>query len=185
MSRFLGGFTPLARASGGCKLSGLLIASQLSPSAMSLRIPRPKFPLWWLVVVVALAALTIFALMPVRPGIVELKVGKGPEVVAGDEVEVHYVGRLGGTRLSDWLGTGKEFDSSRSRNAPATFKIGAGQLIRGWDIGMIGLKAGGVRKLIIPSSEAYGSKGIPPMIPPNATLIFEVEVLKILPKPGK
>ena len=152
---------------------------------MSLRIPRPKFRLWWLIVVVALAGLTIFAMMPVRPRIVELKVGKGPAIVAGDTVEVHYVGRLGGTQLSDWLGAGKEFDSSRRRNAPMTLKIGAGQLIRGWDIGMIGLKAGGVRKLVIPSAEAYGSKGAPPLIPPNATLIYEVELLKILPEPGK
>lgn len=152
---------------------------------MPLRIPRPKFRIWWLLALVALSALTILALMPVRPGYVDVKEGTGPGVESGDEVEVHYVGRLGGSRLSDWLNSGKEFDSSRSRNAPITIKIGAGQVIRGWDLGMKGVKAGGIRKLVIPSSEAYGSKGMPPVIPPNATLIFEVEVLKILPKPGQ
>jgi FKBP-type peptidyl-prolyl cis-trans isomerase len=149
---------------------------------MSLRIPRPKFPLWWLVVLVAISALTIFALMPVRPGIVDLKEGAGLSLQAGDDVEVHYVGRLGGSKLSYWLNWGKEFDSSRGRNAPITFTVGGGQLIRGWELGMIGVKAGGLRKLVIPSSEGYGSKGMPPMIPPNSTLIFEIEVLKVLPK---
>jgi FKBP-type peptidyl-prolyl cis-trans isomerase len=106
-------------------------------------------------------------------------------VAAGDTVDVHYVGRLGGTQLSDWLSLAKEFDSSRGRDVPFTFLVGASQVIRGWDLGMVGVKAGGVRKLVIPSTDAYGSKGVPPVVPPNSTLIFEVEVLKIHPKPGK
>ena len=85
---------------------------------MSLRIPRPRFRLGWLCIVVALAALMLFAMMPVRPGIVDRKVGTGPAIEAGDTVEVHYVGRLGGTRLSDWLGAGKEFDSSQGPECP-------------------------------------------------------------------
>src|SRR5262245_2388287 len=152
---------------------------------MPLRIPRPRFRLRLLIALVAFVALAIFAMMPVPPGFVDLKEGAGPAVAAGDTVDVHYVGRLGGTRLSDWLRLGKEFDSSRGRKAPFTFPVGASQVIRGWDRGMIGVKAGGIRKLVIASPEAYGSKGVPPVIPPNATLIFEVEVLKIHAKPGK
>jgi FKBP-type peptidyl-prolyl cis-trans isomerase len=105
-------------------------------------------------------------------------------VAAGDTVDVHYIGWLGGTQFSGWLGLGKEFDSSRGRNAPFTFRVGASQVIRGWDRGMVGVKAGGVRRLVIPSTEAYGSKGVPPVVPPNSTLIFEVEVLKIHAKRG-
>ena len=152
---------------------------------MPLRIARPRFRLWLLIALVAFAALAIFAMTPVRPGFVDLKEGAGPAAADGDTVDVHYVGRLGGTRLSDWLGLGKEFDRSRGRNAPFTFRVGAGQVIRGWDLGMVGVKAGAVRKLVIPSTEAYGSQGVPPVIPPNSTLIFEVEVLDIHPKPGK
>ena len=152
---------------------------------MPLRVPRPQVRLWLLIALVAFAALAIFAMMPVRPGFVDLKEGTGPAVAAGDTVDVHYVGRLGGTQLSDWLGLGKEFDSSRGRNAPFTFPVGASQVIRGWDLGMVGVKAGGIRKLVIPSAEAYGSKGVPPVIPPSSTLIFEVEVLEIHAKPGK
>jgi FKBP-type peptidyl-prolyl cis-trans isomerase FkpA len=152
---------------------------------MPLRIPRPRFRLWWLIALVAAAALAIFALMPVRPGFVDLKEGAGPAVAAGDTVDVHYVGRLGGTRLSDWLKLGKEFDSSRGRNAPFTFPAGGGLVIRGWDLGVLGMKAGGVRKLVIPPAAAYGEKGMPPVIPPNSTLIFEVEMLGVRPKPGR
>ncbi len=112
---------------------------------MPLRFPRPSFRLWWLIVLVAVAAFTIFSLMPVRPGVVDIKEGTGPAVAWGDTVEVHYVGRLGGTQISDWLNAGKEFDNARTRSAPFAVKIGAGQLIRGWEIGMIGLKVGGVR----------------------------------------
>ena len=152
---------------------------------MPLRIPRPRFRLWWLMALVAVAALVVFGLMPVRPGLVDVRQGGGPAVAEGDAVEVHYVGRLGGTRLSDWLGLGKEFASSKRRGVPFTFTTGGGQVIRGWDRGVVGMKAGGVRKLVIPPAEAYGELGAPPIIPPDSTLIFEVELLKIIPKPGK
>jgi FKBP-type peptidyl-prolyl cis-trans isomerase len=138
-----------------------------------------------LIALVGLAAVAIFALMPSQPGFVDVKVGAGPAAVAGDTLDVHYVGRLGGTRLSDWLRLGKEFDNSRVRNVPFTFPVGQGQVIRGWDLGMLGMRAGGVRKIVIPPAYAYGAKGVPPVIPPNSTLIFEVELLRILPKPGQ
>jgi peptidylprolyl isomerase len=151
---------------------------------MPLRIPRLRFRIWGLIVLVAFAALAIFALMPSRPGFVDIKMGTGPAVAAGDTLSVHYVGRVGGARLSDWLGLGKVFDSSRTPNVPFTFPVGAGQVIRGWDLGMVGMKAGGVRRLVIGPADGYGASGIPGVIPRNSTLIFEVELLKILPKPA-
>lgn len=101
---------------------------------------------------------------------VELAPGKGAEAKAGDKVAVHYVGTL-----TD----GKEFDSSRKRGQPFEFTLGRGQVIRGWDEGVAGMKPGGKRKLTIPSSLGYGERGAPPVIPPNATLVFEVELLEI------
>lgn len=100
----------------------------------------------------------------------ELKAGDGPEAKAGDRVVVHYVGTL-----TD----GKKFDSSRDRGEGFTFALGAGQVIKGWDRGVAGMKVGGLRKLTIPSDLAYGARGFPPVIPPNATLVFEVELLGI------
>lgn len=100
---------------------------------------------------------------------VELKIGDGKTAKAGDRVLVHYVGTLQ---------SGKKFDSSRDRNEPFSFKLGAGDVIKGWDEGVAGIKEGGKRKLIIPSHLGYGPQGSGP-IPPNATLIFEVELLKV------
>jgi len=99
-----------------------------------------------------------------------LREGKGEKVKSGDSVSVNYIGRLE---------DGAEFDSSFDRGVPFNFKIGAGQVIKGWDIGVLGMKIGEKRKLIIPPDLAYGTRGIPGAIPPNATLIFEVELLKI------
>ncbi len=95
--------------------------------------------------------------------------GTGAEAVAGKTVSVHYVGVL-----SD----GRKFDSSRDRGVPFTFALGAGQVIKGWDEGVIGMKVGGKRVLVIPPDLAYGAAGVGP-IPPNATLIFEVELLGV------
>jgi peptidylprolyl isomerase len=97
-------------------------------------------------------------------------VGTGAAPQKGSNVSVHYVGTL-----TD----GKKFDSSRDRNQPLGFKIGVGQVIRGWDEGIMTMKVGGKRKLIIPPSLAYGEAGIPGVIPPNSTLIFEVELLAV------
>jgi FKBP-type peptidyl-prolyl cis-trans isomerase len=108
-----------------------------------------------------------------RMGMVTLTPGNGPVAKAGDRVSVHYVGTL-----TD----GKKFDSSRDRNAPFQFVLGQGQVIKGWDEGVAGMKVGEKRKLTIPPAMAYGPQGRPPVIPPNATLLFEVELLGINPK---
>ncbi len=100
----------------------------------------------------------------------DVKVGTGDEAVAGRPVTVHYVGTL-----TD----GKKFDSSRDRNQGFTFALGAGQVIRGWDEGVAGMKVGGMRRLTIPPELGYGPMGYPPVIPPNSTLIFEVELLSV------
>jgi peptidylprolyl isomerase/FKBP-type peptidyl-prolyl cis-trans isomerase FkpA len=100
----------------------------------------------------------------------DLKEGTGPAAKSGDWIEVHYIGTFP---------DGKKFDSSYERNEPYPFRLGREQVIKGWDEGLVGMKAGGKRKLTIPPNLAYGSKGYPPNIPPNATLIFEVEMLSI------
>ena len=101
----------------------------------------------------------------------DLKRGRGREVKRGDDVQVHYVG----TFLD-----GKQFDSSRDRKRPFEFTLGAGQVIQGWDKGISGMREGGIRLLTIPPELAYGNKGAGNIIPPHATLLFEVELLKIL-----
>ncbi|GJE76349.1 MULTISPECIES: FKBP-type peptidyl-prolyl cis-trans isomerase [Methylorubrum] len=100
-------------------------------------------------------------------------VGTGPEPQTGQQVTVHYTGWLdaGGGKQ------GKKFDSSRDRGQPFSFKIGAGQVIRGWDEGVATMKAGGRRILTIPPELGYGARGAGGVIPPNATLIFDVELI--------
>src|SRR5512135_2752756 len=104
---------------------------------------------------------------------VDRKAGTGDVAVNGASVTVHYTGWL-------WVNgqRQKQFDSSRG-GSPFTFKLGAGEVIEGWDEGIAGMKVGGVRELIIPPGKAYGAKGAPPDIPPNATLCFEVELLNV------
>lgn len=101
---------------------------------------------------------------------VELKEGTGDAAKSGDTVSVHYTG---------WLKDGTKFDSSLDRKQPFDFPLGKGRVIKGWDEGVAGMKPGGKRKLIIPAELAYGKRGAPPVIPPDAELTFEVELLKI------
>lgn len=100
----------------------------------------------------------------------DLVVGTGEEAVVGKNISVHYTGTL-----TD----GTKFDSSKDRNMPFEFTLGVGQVIQGWDQGFKGMKVGGKRKLTIPASMGYGSQGAGGVIPPNATLIFEVELLDV------
>ena len=101
---------------------------------------------------------------------VELKKGEGSAAKEGDVVEVHYTGSLK---------DGKVFDSTLDRNQPFTFDLGTGKVIKGFDEGIAGMKVGGKRKLIIPAKLAYGERGAGNLVPPNAELTFEVELLKI------
>ena len=101
---------------------------------------------------------------------IDLKVCDGAEATEGSTVSVHYTG---------WLTDGTKFDSSVDRGQPFSFRLGAQQVIRGWDEGVKGMKVGGKRKLTIPSALAYGDAGRPPVIPEKATLVFDVELLSV------
>lgn len=100
----------------------------------------------------------------------DLQIGTGAEAKAGKSVSVHYTGTLT---------NGKKFDSSRDRNRPFDFQLGAGMVIQGWDQGVAGMKVGGRRKLTIPPELGYGAGGYPPVIPPNSTLIFDIELIEV------
>jgi len=100
----------------------------------------------------------------------DVVVGDGAVAAAGQSVTVHYTG---------WLTDGRKFDSSKDRNDPFVFPLGRGQVIRGWDEGVQGMKVGGKRKLTIPPELGYGARGAGGVIPPNATLVFEVELLGV------
>ncbi|MDP1824588.1 MAG: FKBP-type peptidyl-prolyl cis-trans isomerase [Archangium sp.] len=106
--------------------------------------------------------------MPLQ--IEDLQVGTGAEATPGKSVAVHYTGTLT---------NGKKFDSSRDRNATFDFQLGAGMVIKGWDQGVAGMKVGGRRKLTVPPELGYGAGGYPPVIPPNSTLIFDIELIEV------
>ncbi|MDO8805043.1 MAG: FKBP-type peptidyl-prolyl cis-trans isomerase [Elusimicrobiota bacterium] len=101
---------------------------------------------------------------------VDVEVGEGPAAVSGKDVTVHYTGTFP---------DGKKFDSSVDRNEPFAFKLGAGQVIKGWDEGVSGMRIGGKRKLFIPPALGYGKRGAGSVIPPDADLCFEVELLGV------
>jgi FKBP-type peptidyl-prolyl cis-trans isomerase len=101
---------------------------------------------------------------------IDVKEGTGAAAKAGDTVSVHYTG---------WLVEGKKFDSSVDRGQPFSFPLGGGRVIKGWDEGVAGMKVTGIRKLIIPSDLGYGARGAGSAIPPDATLIFEVQLLEV------
>jgi FKBP-type peptidyl-prolyl cis-trans isomerase FkpA len=105
------------------------------------------------------------------------KVGTGAEAKSGRQVTVHYTGWLYDAKAADKHG--KKFDSSKDHGEPFSFKLGGGQVIRGWDQGVAGMKVGGTRTLIIPSELGYGQRGAGGAIPPNATLLFDVELLEV------
>lgn len=100
--------------------------------------------------------------------------GNGPTPNDGQIVVVHFVG---------WLDDGTKFDSTRDRGKPFGFPLGSGQVIRGWDEGVRGMRVGGKRRLVVPPALGYGEKGVPPIVPPNARLIFDIELVKVLDKP--
>ena len=131
---------------------------------------RLRLTLGGMLLLVALIAVGIAVMRPRGTRIVDVKVGSGPAAKAGDTVSVHYVGRLV---------DGTTFDSSKPRGQPFEFVVDRGMVIKGWDLGLVGMRLGGVRRLVIPPEESYGASGAPPAIPPDATLLFEVELLKI------
>jgi len=96
--------------------------------------------------------------------------GTGDEARTGQRVTVHYTG---------WLTDGQKFDSSRDSGRPFVFQLGQGDVIQGWDTGVAGMRTGGTRRLIVPPSLGYGARGYPPVIPQNATLVFDVELLRV------
>lgn len=104
----------------------------------------------------------------------DVVVGKGAEAIQGSNISVHYTGTLE---------DGTKFDSSRDRGTPFEFRLGVGQVIQGWDQGVLGMREGGKRKLVIPSELGYGASGAGASIPPNATLLFDVELVDVVPLP--
>jgi FKBP-type peptidyl-prolyl cis-trans isomerase FkpA len=107
----------------------------------------------------------------------DITVGSGAEAVAGKRVRVHYTGWLYDPTAPN--NRGKKFDSSKDRGVPFSFGLGGGEVIRGWDEGVQGMKVGGTRVLTIPPEMGYGARGAGGVIPPNATLVFEVELLAV------
>ena len=108
---------------------------------------------------------------------IDVKTGTGKEATPGKMVRVHYTGWLFDKSAAD--NKGKKFDNSRDRPGNFTFPLGAGRVIKGWDQGVQGMKVGGQRTLIIPSSMGYGARGAGSIIPPNATLVFDVELMEV------
>jgi FKBP-type peptidyl-prolyl cis-trans isomerase len=102
---------------------------------------------------------------------VDITVGQGATPHDGQTAVMHFTG---------WLADGTQFDSSRDRHTPFGFQLGSGQVVRGWDEGIRGMRVGGIRRLVVPPDLAYGAAGVPGIVPPNATLTFDVELLRII-----
>ena len=109
--------------------------------------------------------------------VTDTKIGTGATATAGKEVTVHYTGWLYDEKAADHHG--KKFDSSRDRDEPFAFRLGAGMVIRGWEEGVVDMNIGGTRTLIIPPDLGYGARGAGGVIPPNAVLVFDVELLDV------
>jgi peptidylprolyl isomerase len=101
-------------------------------------------------------------------------IGNGPTPNEGQIVVVHFIG---------WLDDGTKFDSTRDRGKPFGFPLGSGQVIKGWDEGVRGMRVGGKRRLKVPPALGYGEHGVPPIVPPNASLVFDIELIRVLDKP--
>jgi FKBP-type peptidyl-prolyl cis-trans isomerase FkpA len=110
----------------------------------------------------------------------DIKTGAGPAITAGQTAVVHYTGWLYDEKAPEKKG--RKFDSSRDRNQPFDFELGAGMVIQGWDEGVEGMQVGGHRRLVIPPEKGYGAHGAGGVIPPNATLVFDVELVGIEPR---
>jgi FKBP-type peptidyl-prolyl cis-trans isomerase len=119
----------------------------------------------------------VTAPVPTTLEMTDVKAGKGPAITAGQTAVVHYTGWLYSADAADHKG--KKFDSSRDRNDPFSFQVGAAEVIGGWDQGVLGMQAGGQRRLVIPPALGYGARGAGGVIPPNATLLFDIELLSI------
>jgi len=143
-------------------------ASAFGQSAGSLSAGNPS---------VSSTAISKFGANVTELKIVDLKQGMGAEAVAGKTVIVHYTGWLYDPAAAD--GHGKKFDSSVDRGVPFGFLLGSGKVIKGWDEGVAGMKVGGKRTLVIPPQKAYGERGAGRVIPPNATLLFDVELIEV------
>jgi FKBP-type peptidyl-prolyl cis-trans isomerase FkpA len=138
-----------------------------APSALTLSTSEPPKPT---------APPSTSASTPPTSPVVNTLIGSGPEAKPGNKVTVHYTGFV--VRSTGEL---KQFESSHDKKKPYSFRLGAGAVIKGWDDGVVGMKVGGRRRLTIPPQLAYGSAGSPPLIPGNATLVFDIELLKVEP----
>jgi FKBP-type peptidyl-prolyl cis-trans isomerase FkpA len=151
-------------------LSGCVVAQAPATSAAKASAPTASPP----------APAAAASAPPTLLQTIDRKPGEGPAVQSGDPVGVHYTGYLWSATAPD--NKGNAFDSSIEKRVPIGFIVGAGRVIKGWDEGVIGMKVGGQRTLIIPASKAYGEKGSGDSIPPNSALVFDIELMSIIGK---
>jgi FKBP-type peptidyl-prolyl cis-trans isomerase len=150
--------------------AALLIAAGSLPS-IAARMPDPQ------AAAAPIQENKVNATVPTELVITDVKKGTGPAIAAGQTAVVHYTGWLYSADAKDHKG--KKFDSSRDRNDPFSFNVGGGEVIGGWDQGVVGMQVGGHRTLVIPPSLGYGARGAGGVIPGNATLLFDIELIKI------